>query len=103
MRAAETGRPVLQAAISGESAVIDPTGRLVQHTGLFTKAVVTGTIQTTTGETPYVRLGEWVLAVAALALLGAAAFLAWQALTGDDPDPTREPAGTGDLAGSASR
>jgi apolipoprotein N-acyltransferase len=72
MRAAETGRPVLQAALSGESAVIDPNGRVVQHTELFTKALVTATVTTTTGETPYVRLGDWVLAATGLALLGAA-------------------------------
>jgi len=76
MRAAETGRPVVQAAISGESAVIDDHGRVLQHTSLFTKAIVTATITTTTGETPFVRFGEWVLAGSALALLAAAALVA---------------------------
>ncbi len=90
MRAAETGRPVLQAAISGETAVIDSNGRLLQSTGLFTKALVTGTVQTTTGETPFVRLGEWALAGSTLALLAAAGFVAWQSLTSDDRDGTDE-------------
>jgi apolipoprotein N-acyltransferase len=85
MRAAETGRPVLQAAISGESAVIDPNGRVLQHTGLFTKALVTATVSTTTGETPFVRLGDWVLAAAALALLGVAAVAARRELRDGRP------------------
>ena len=80
LRAAETGRPVLHAAISGETAVIDSSGRVLQHTQLFTKAIVTGTVTTTTGETPYVRFGEWVLAAAALTLLLAAGFIAGREL-----------------------
>ena len=77
MRAAETGRPVLHAALSGVTAVIDADGSVRQRTSLYTKQLVTGTITTTTGETPFVRLGEWVLVGAAVALL-AAAFTAWR-------------------------
>ena len=40
MRAAETGRPVLQASVSGISAVIDPDGSVHDRTKLFEKAVV---------------------------------------------------------------
>jgi len=72
MRAAETGRPVLHAALSGVTAVIDADGRVLHTTSLFTSALTTGTITTTTGETPFVRFGEWVLVGSALALLGAA-------------------------------
>jgi apolipoprotein N-acyltransferase len=61
MRAAETGRPVVQAAISGISAIIDAHGRLVTSTRLFDRTTVTSTVTTTTGETPYVRFGEWVI------------------------------------------
>jgi apolipoprotein N-acyltransferase len=63
MRAAETGRPVVQAAISGISAVIDAHGNVLEHTRLFQRTTVTTTVATTRGETPYVRFGEWVLAV----------------------------------------
>ena len=80
LRAAETGRPVLHAAISGETAVIDASGRVVQHTPLFRKAVVTGAVTTTTGETPYVRFGEWVLAGSVVTLLLAAAYVAGREL-----------------------
>jgi len=69
MRAAETARPVLQASVSGISAVIDPDGTVHDTTALFEPAVVTATIPTTAGETPYVRFGDWVVVGSALALV----------------------------------
>jgi apolipoprotein N-acyltransferase len=72
MRAAETARPVLQASVSGISAVIDPDGSVHDTTNLFEKAIVRATIHTTTGETPYVRFGEWVVLLSCLGLIGAA-------------------------------
>jgi apolipoprotein N-acyltransferase len=69
MRAAETGRPVLQASVSGISAVIEPDGTVHDATKLFQPAIVTATIPTTTGETPYVRFGDWVVLDCALALM----------------------------------
>jgi apolipoprotein N-acyltransferase len=61
MRAAETGRPVVQAAISGISALIDAHGRVLLRTRLFQRTSVTANVTTTRGETPYVRFGEWVV------------------------------------------
>jgi apolipoprotein N-acyltransferase len=72
MRAAETGRPVVQAAISGISAIIDADGVVHQHTELFQRTVLEATIEATAGETPYVRYGEWVIWMSALGVLGAA-------------------------------
>jgi apolipoprotein N-acyltransferase len=69
MRAAETGRAVLQASVSGISAVIDPDGSVHDRTKLFTSAVVTATVPTSTGDTLYVRFGDWVVALSALALI----------------------------------
>ena len=69
MRAAETGRPVVHAAISGISAFIDADGVVRDQTKLFQRAVIQTTIATTTGQTPYVRYGEWALAASALAVL----------------------------------
>jgi apolipoprotein N-acyltransferase len=69
MRAAETGRPVLQASVSGISAVIDPDGSVHQTTKLFEPAIVRATIPTTTGETLYVRFGDWLVFGCALALV----------------------------------
>ncbi len=59
-RAAETGRPLLQAAISGISAVVDHTGRVRSHTKLFEPTVLVGEVDTYRGRTPYTVVGEWV-------------------------------------------
>jgi apolipoprotein N-acyltransferase len=69
MRAAETGRAVVQASVSGISAVIDPDGTVHDQTGLFESRIVTASVPTSTGETLYVRLGDWVVLLGALAML----------------------------------
>jgi len=68
MRAAETGRPVVQAAISGISAIIDANGVVRERTKLFERTVLEAAITPTTGQTPYVRYGEWVIWLSALGL-----------------------------------
>ena len=52
-------RPVVQSAISGITAVIDADGVVQRRTELFERTVVQTTVEATTGETPYVRYGEW--------------------------------------------
>ncbi|MGO9872579.1 MAG: apolipoprotein N-acyltransferase [Acidimicrobiia bacterium] len=74
MRAAETGRPLVQAAISGISAIIDANGVVQQHTALFQRTLLEATVTATTGETPYVRYGEWAIWACAFASVGAAGF-----------------------------
>jgi apolipoprotein N-acyltransferase len=74
MRAAETARAVLHASISGITGVIDPDGSVHDTSKLFVNKVTTGTIPAATGETLYVRFGDWVVAASALALLGAGAW-----------------------------
>jgi apolipoprotein N-acyltransferase len=71
MRAAETARPVLQASLSGMSAVIDADGNVHDRTDLFESALVRATIATTSGQTLYVRYGDWIVALSALVLVGA--------------------------------
>ncbi len=68
IRAAETGRPLVQAAISGISAVIDADGNVTARTGLFERTVLEATVTATTGETPYVRYGEWAIGMSVLIL-----------------------------------
>jgi apolipoprotein N-acyltransferase len=68
MRAAETGRPVVQAAISGISAVVDADGVVHDRTHLFDRTVVQTTVEATSGETPYVRYGEWVVLASIVAI-----------------------------------
>jgi apolipoprotein N-acyltransferase len=74
IRAAETGRPVVQAAISGISAIIDANGVVHQRTALFDRTVLEATVTATTGETPYVRYGEWVIWSSGLLLAGVVVF-----------------------------
>ena len=69
MRAAETGRPVVQAAISGISALIDASGAVHAHTELFERTVLQGTVDATRGETLYVRFGDWVVAASLIAVV----------------------------------
>jgi apolipoprotein N-acyltransferase len=51
--------------------VIDPDGRVHDTTGLFEKAIVSTRVATTTGETPFVRYGDWIVWLSLLALVGA--------------------------------
>jgi apolipoprotein N-acyltransferase len=60
IRAAETGRPVVQAAISGISALIDASGRVHAETKLFERTRLEGSVTAMRGETLYIRFGEWV-------------------------------------------
>ena len=72
-RAAETGRPLLQAAISGITAIVDHRGEVRSRTGLFEPTVLIGEVTTYRGRTPYVRVGEWALAGSAVVLAAAVA------------------------------
>lgn len=71
MRAAETGRPVVYAAISGVSAFIDHDGDLEATTELFEPTILSRTVIPTSGRTPYVILGDWVALLAGALLAGA--------------------------------
>jgi apolipoprotein N-acyltransferase len=96
MRAAETGRPVVQAAISGITAVIDAEGVVHERTSLFRPGVVQTTVEATGGETPYVRYGEWAtwmsLAMAGLAV--ALGVVRTRRRTSLDSEPEPEPEDT---------
>lgn len=72
IRAVETGRPVVHAAVSGRSAFIDVDGDVVASTGLFERTVLERTVTGRTGRTPYVVLGDWILLAAAGVMLTAA-------------------------------
>jgi apolipoprotein N-acyltransferase len=72
MRAAETGRPVLQASVSGISGVIDADGDVLETSALFRNRTISSVVTTMSGETPYVRFGDWVMWCSAIALFAAA-------------------------------
>jgi len=60
MRAVETGRWIVDAAVSGVSAFVDTHGRVVARTELFQTAILRHRLQTSTATTWYVRLGDWL-------------------------------------------
>jgi apolipoprotein N-acyltransferase len=69
---------VLHASISGITGVIDSDGDVHKTTELFQNEIVTAEIVPATGQTPYVRYGDWVTWASGLALIGAAAYGAWR-------------------------
>ncbi len=60
MRAIETGRWYVNAAVSGISAFVDPSGRVVSSAGLFETDILRHTIRASDERTWYVRLGDWL-------------------------------------------
>jgi apolipoprotein N-acyltransferase len=79
LRAAETGRPVVQAALTGDSAAFDARGRLVGWMGEAQRGVklVRLGLPAVSSRTPYDRLGDYVpwaaVGIAALAALAGVA------------------------------
>jgi apolipoprotein N-acyltransferase len=75
LRAAETGRPVVQAALTGDSAAFDSRGRLLAWAGTSYQGVllVHLDLPAASSRTPYDRLGDYVpwlaVGIAALAAL----------------------------------
>jgi apolipoprotein N-acyltransferase len=59
MRAVETGRWVVDAAVSGISAFIDTDGQVVSDTQLFVPGILRGQVRPSTVWTLYVRYGDW--------------------------------------------
>lgn len=61
VRAAETGRPVLRAANTGFSAVIDPFGRIEKKSGLFTREILRAEVPLPVGDKVnfYTQWGDW--------------------------------------------
>ena len=69
LRAIETGRWVVQAAPTGFSAIVSPSGEVLQRTGVSEQRVLQATVERRTGRTWAVTAGDWVsIALALLAL-----------------------------------
>jgi apolipoprotein N-acyltransferase len=62
VRAAETGRPTVQAALTGDSAAFDSRGRLLGWLGSSKRGVLTVTVALppASARTPFVRFGDYV-------------------------------------------
>jgi apolipoprotein N-acyltransferase len=60
LRAVESGRTIVQAAVTGISAVIEPSGATRDETGLYQDTVIRVRAEQRDGATPYVRYGRVV-------------------------------------------
>lgn len=69
MRSLETGRPMLRAANTGPSAIIDADGRVLASSPQFVTTVLTGELQPRSGTTLFMRTGSLPLLILLLALL----------------------------------
>jgi apolipoprotein N-acyltransferase len=69
LRAVETGRWVLHAALTGASAVISPAGEVSGRTGLFEQAVVRAEVRVASGRTVYDVIGGWLPAAFVVGML----------------------------------
>lgn len=65
LRAAETGRPVVHAALTGVSAAYDATGHRQLWLSSGRRAATVLTLRRTRGRTPFDIAGDWVLACSA--------------------------------------
>ncbi len=77
MRAAENGLPVVRAANTGVSALIDARGRVTEHSALFERAIVRGRIEIPKDRKPtfYARQGDVFAAACTLAWLAGAGWM----------------------------
>lgn len=69
MRAAEHRMWLAHAAVSGRSAVIDPTGEVLTKTHLFEPALLEPEVRFAEGVTPYARFGDWVVVLTGIGVV----------------------------------
>ncbi|CAM8642938.1 Lnt Apolipoprotein N-acyltransferase [Acidimicrobiia bacterium] len=74
LRAIETGRWVLQAAPTGFSAIVTPSGRVEQRSSISEQRVLQQAVFLRSGDTIATRIGPMPIALLSLALLGIAWF-----------------------------
>jgi apolipoprotein N-acyltransferase len=83
LRAVETGRHVVHAALSGSSAFVTPDGQLQQATEVFTVDTIRAEVPLVEGLTPYLRSGDvlgWVTRFLVL-VMAAVAVRTWRSRT----------------------
>lgn len=69
LRAVETDRYLLRAGTTGISAVVDPTGRIVEELAMNRQGIIYAKFYPRGSMTPYVRFGDWFAWVACLAVM----------------------------------
>jgi apolipoprotein N-acyltransferase len=72
LRAVEEGLPLVRAANTGISAVVDPYGRVVARLGLNAVGVLDADLPRPLAPTPYAAAGHWTLVPLLALLLGGA-------------------------------
>ena len=71
-RAIEHRRYLVRGTNSGVSAVVDPVGRVVVHSGTFAVEAISATIHWMRSRTVYEWIGDWPWLIVSLLSLGAA-------------------------------
>ncbi|MFD9073124.1 apolipoprotein N-acyltransferase [Streptomyces lasiicapitis] len=97
VRAAETGRPMVHATLTGVSAVYGPSGeRVGKPLGTSASSTAEYEVPLATGTTPYVRYGDWPVhtALGVLALLCVAEGVRAYRFRRPAPEPQGPPART---------
>ena len=77
LRSIETGLPMIQAAVSGVSALIYPDGRITVLAGWMERRAWAVDVPPPAAPPPYVRYGDWVTLLAALVALAVGAYFMW--------------------------
>jgi apolipoprotein N-acyltransferase len=72
LRAVEEGLPLIRAANSGISAIVDANGRVIASLGVGVAGVVDGVLPGSRPPTVYARVGDWIFLLALLGCLIAA-------------------------------
>ena len=72
LRAAETGRWVVQVSPTGFSAFVSPDGEVLQRTDVSEQRVIVMDVPLREGSTVYTTIGEWPWYLAALVLFAVA-------------------------------
>jgi apolipoprotein N-acyltransferase len=110
LRAAETGRPTVQAALTGDSAAFDARGRLLAWAGSsdLGSLTVSLSLPAASARTPFDELGDYVPLTALAVVVGAAMF--WLSRRGHNArigrtpiHPDGSPSGGSDVASDSGR
>jgi apolipoprotein N-acyltransferase len=91
VRAVETGRWVVDAAVSGISAFIDTDGQVVSNTQLFVPGILRGQVRASTVWTLYVRYGDWFPVVCLVIVAMSFLFAPRRRTTRSAPEPLPHP------------